>query len=204
MTIENIIGLILYIAPGFLTIEVYHSFYPVRERNNFILSTWSIIYGVGASAIVRSIDNGLLNNRLKSNVSGTFPSLSFIGVLFFVGILLGILLVLIHRGRFRISQKWPHFKGIAPKFGSTWAKINQPSNEDWAAVFLDDGAIYLGWIKQYTFDPNVEYQDFILSHAKRVDENLDTKYEIDGLGVYMNTKNIKRIEYLRGNAAAIQ
>jgi hypothetical protein len=55
MTVENIIGLILYIAPGFLAMEVYHAFYPVRERNNFILSTWSIIYGVTVSAIVRGM-----------------------------------------------------------------------------------------------------------------------------------------------------
>ena len=203
MSIEEIIGLILYIAPGFLTMEVYHAFYPVRERNNFILSTWSIIYGVTISALVRGIDSALLNNILQSS-QNTFPSFSFIIVLFFVGILVGLFLVLINIIRFRISQKWPQFKKIAPDPRSTWARINQPSNEDWAAVFLDDGAIYLGWIKYYTFDPNADNQDFLLSHAKRVDENLKIKYEIDGSGVYINTKDVKRIEFLKGGTTSIQ
>ncbi|UCH94554.1 MAG: hypothetical protein JSV88_30400 [Candidatus Aminicenantes bacterium] len=203
MSIEEIIGLILYIAPGFLTMEVYHAFYPVRERNNFILSTWSIIYGVTISAFVRGIDTALLNNILQSN-KNTFPSFPFIMVLFFVGILVGLFLVLINRIRFGISQKWPQIKGMAPDPRSTWAKINQPANEDWATVFLDDGAIYLGWIKYYTFDPNADNQDFLLSHAKRVDENLNIKYEIDGLGVYINTKDVKRIEFLKGETISIQ
>jgi hypothetical protein len=203
MSIAEIIGLILYIAPGFLSMEVYHAFYPVRERNNFILSTWSIIYGVTISALVRGIDSALLNNILKSN-EDTFPSFPFIIVLFFVGILVGFFLVLINIIRFRISQKWPRFKRIAPDPRSTWARINQPSNEDWAAVFLDDGAIYLGWIKYYTFDPNADNQDFLLSYAKRVDENLKVKYEIDGAGVYINTKDVKRIEFLKGGTTSIQ
>lgn len=203
MSIEEIIGLILYIAPGFLTMEVYHVFYPVRERNNFILSAWSIIYGVTVFTLVRSIDSALLNNILQSNKK-TFPTFPFIIILFFFGILVGLFLVLINRFRFVISQKWPQFKVIAPDPRSTWAKMNQPSNEDWAVVFLDDGSIYLGWIKYYTFDPNADNQDFLLSHAKRVDEKLNIKYEIDGFGVYLNTKDVKRIEFLKGQTTSIQ
>jgi hypothetical protein len=203
MAIEHIIGLILYIAPGFLTMEAYHAFYPVRERNNFILSTWSIIYGVAISAVVRSIDSTLLNNLLQSKTR-SFPSLPLIMVLFLFGILAGLLLVLINRIRFRIAQKWPKLKKIAPDPHSTWAIINQSSNRDWAVAFLDDGAIYLGWIKYYSFDPNADNQDFLLSHAKRVDEQLKVKYEIDGNGVYMNTKNIKRIEFSKGETTSIQ
>ena len=141
MSIEHIIGLILYIAPGFLTMEVYHAFYPVRERNNFILSTWSIIYGVAISAVVRSLDSTLLHNLLQSKTRA-FPSLSLIMVLFLFGISTGLLLVLINGIRFRIAQKWPKFKKIAPDPQSTWAIINQSSNRDWAVVFLDDGAVY--------------------------------------------------------------
>jgi hypothetical protein len=106
MTVENIIGLILYIAPGFLAMEVYHAFYPVRERNNFILSTWSIIYGVTVSAIVRGIDSALLNNILKSNKS-TFPSFPFIIVLFTVGIIIGLIGVLINRKQFHQTPGVP-------------------------------------------------------------------------------------------------
>lgn len=203
MTIENIIGLILYIAPGFLTREILHAFYPVRERTEFIQTTWSIIYGITVSSFVRGVDTALLNNILQSNVKA-IPSFPFIMVLFLVGVLLGLFLVLINWLRFRISQKWPKFKKLAPDPQSIWAKINQPSNEEWALVFLDDGAIYLGWIKYYSYDPNADSQDFLLSHAKRVDESLNIKYEIEGIGVYLNTKNIKRIEFLKDESTVIQ
>jgi len=203
MAIENIIGLILYIAPGFLTREILRAFYPVRERTDFIQTTWCIIYGIIVSSAVRGIDSTLLNNLLKSNGKG-FPSFPFIMVLFLAGILLGLFLVLINWLRFRVSQKWPKFKKLSPDPQSIWAKINQPSNEEWALVFLDDGAIYLGWIKYYSYDPNADSQDFLLSHAKRVDETLNIKYEIQGIGVYLNTKNIKRIEFLKNESTVIQ
>jgi len=64
-------------------------------------------------------------------------------------------------------------------------------------VYLDDGAIYLGWIKEYTFDPDVESNDFLLAGAKRVDDNLNTTYLVNGQGVYLNTRNVKRIEFVR-------
>lgn len=197
MTIENIIGLILYIIPGFLAMEVYHAAYPVRERDNFILSTWSIIYGAAISSFVKFIDSHLLKNALHSD-SSSLPSFSFLIVLIVFGLLVGFLGVLFNKIRFWISQKWPKFKKIAPIPQSTWAKINAYSNIDWAVVFLDDGSIYLGWIKDYTYDPNSENQDFLLSHASCVDESLNIKYEITGCGVYMNTKNIKRIEFVQG------
>ena len=68
----------------------------------------------------------------------------------------------------------------------------------WAVIFLDDNSIYLGFIGTYRYDPDATDQDFLLAKAKRVDENLNVQYEIDGLGVYLNTRNVKRIEYYQG------
>jgi len=74
-------------------------------------------------------------------------------------------------------------------------KVNRPSN-DYAVVYVDDGSIYLGWIKDYTFDPDAEDNDFLLADAKRVDEQLKELYSITGRGVYLSTRNVKRIEFV--------
>jgi len=71
-----------------------------------------------------------------------------------------------------------------------WLKVNLPETKDWAVVFLNDRSIYTGWIKEYSFDPDNAYHDFLLARAKRVDENLKEKYVIDGLGVYLNTRDV--------------
>lgn len=65
-------------------------------------------------------------------------------------------------------------------------------------MFLDDDSIYLGYVKAYRADPDESEQDFVLGQVKRVDEHLQILNEIDGLGVYLNTRNVKRIEYYKG------
>ncbi len=40
---------------------------------------------------------------------------------------------------------------------------------------------------------------FLLSKAQKIKDDGDIEYCIDGLGVYLNTKNVKRIELLNGN-----
>ncbi len=71
-------------------------------------------------------------------------------------------------------------------------------NRDWAVVFLSDGAIYCGWIKEYSFEPDAENHDFLLTKAKRVNNHLKLNYTVDGLGVYLNTRDVKRIEFVKG------
>jgi hypothetical protein len=69
---------------------------------------------------------------------------------------------------------------------------------DWSVVYLDDGSIYLGVVHQYRSNPNDQDQDFLLAKAQRVDDKLQTLYLVTGQGVYLNTRNVKRIEYLAG------
>ena len=38
--------------------------------------------------------------------------------------------------------------------------------------------------------------DFLLAEAKRVDDDLVERYAVTGRGVYLNTRNVKRIEFV--------
>ncbi|MBI3920889.1 MAG: hypothetical protein HY318_05665 [Armatimonadetes bacterium] len=83
---------------------------------------------------------------------------------------------------------------------SIWAKINLQNEGYWALVRLkENGVFYLGWISDYTFDTDSPDQDFLLRDARCVDENLQVKYFVAALGVYLNTRDVQAIEYIHAD-----
>lgn len=197
MPTNNLIEFVLYVIPGFLAVEIYRATYPAKERSEFNQIGWSILVGLFIVSFVKWIDNKFCSNVLNSNSPG-LPGLRFTCALILCGVLVGLFWIYIHYGRFVLSQKFKLLNKIAPDPQTIWAKINQSTNENWCVVFLDNGSIYMGYISQFTYDPERESYDFLLGKAKRVNEELEEKYIIDGIGVYLNTKDVKRIEFLKG------
>ena len=197
MPVKDLLEFILYIVPGFVALELYRASYPAKERNQFAQISWSIILGVLIFTFTKWVDENFLENVLQSQKEG-FPSSRFIFSLLFVAFVTGGGMILLHFLRFQLSTLHNKLSFIAPDPQSIWAKINLKTNKDWAVIFLNDGSIYIGWISLYTYDPNTENQDFLLSKARRVDEKLNAKYIIDGQGVYLNTRDVKRIEFVKG------
>lgn len=197
MPTEKIIEIILYIIPGFLAIEIYRSVYPGKSLSEFAQAVWSIIYGVLIFLTIKLADKYYFSGSHFSS-SDKYPNLKFIIALFVCGVFVGLGRCAIHWLRFKLSEKYKLLSHLRPKPQSIWAKINENTNQDWAVVYLEDNSIYIGYISEYTYDPNQEDQDFLLSKAKRVDENLKEKYIINGIGVYLNTRKIQRIEFFKG------
>jgi len=192
--IEHLADFILYVMPGFIALQLYRAKYPVKGLSEFLQVSWCLIYGIVLAGTVRWIDHRFLNGRLHSDEAG-LPWLRFVIALAIAGLFLGALLISVRWARFTLAMKYVRFSALEPDPQSIWAKVNQPSSE-YAVVYLDDGAIYLGWIKEYTFVPDAESNDFLLADAKRVDERLNTIYVVNGQGVYLNTRNVKRIEFV--------
>lgn len=198
MPTEHLFEFVLYVIPGFLSVEIYRSIYPAKQKSEFAQIGWSILFGVLIVVSVKWIDKKFFSNQLYSNIQ-EFPGMRFTAALFVGGVIVGIGRVLLHFIRFQLSQRFKLCRNISPDPQSIWAQINQPNNKCWAVVFLEDNSIYMGYISKYTFDPDNTDQDFLLGEAKRVDENLVEKYTIDGIGVYLNTRDIKRIEFMKGS-----
>lgn len=196
MPFQNVVEILLYIVPGFLALQIYRARAPIKRHSDFYDIASSIVFSVPVVVLIRWLDLRALGGSLHTSAS--FPYMRYVLVLLGTGIVGGLLLIAIHEIRFRLPQKWPALYMLAPDPQSIWARLNQPWNQDWAIVFLDDGAIYRGWISEYTFDPDQESQDFLLSDATRVDENLKELYAIKGTGVYLNTRNVRRIEFIAG------
>ncbi|MBS4028742.1 MAG: hypothetical protein KGZ58_08895 [Ignavibacteriales bacterium] len=196
MPTQTIIEFFLYITPGFLAFQIYRSLYPAKPASDFSQITWSVIYSVFIYVGVLWVDDTYLNKSLKSP-STEFPNIYFAFALYVSAVALGLTVSLFHFTRFKIATKFNSLRRLLPDPQSIWAKVNQSTNRDWAVVYLNDNSIYLGYIAEYTFDPSADDQDFLLSDAKRVDESLREIYTVDGIGVYLNTRNVSRIEFLK-------
>ena len=213
MSIEfsNILSILVFLIPGFIARELLLSAFPARKQSTVHTVVWSIVYSfillialhlVGKCCNVESLDFILKNNN-------AFKPLSIV-ILILSGIVLGVFLIALAEARFHIyrfcneslltdewqSKIYPYTKyiGIPPDTGSIWAEINSLTDGYHAVVFLDDNSIYRGWIGKYTYDPNVPDHDFLLSGAVKIDEDFVELYKIEGPGIYMNTRNVKRIE----------
>ncbi len=187
----------MYAMPGFMALHIYRSVYPVKGLSEFLQAAWSLIYGVVLGSFVRAFDATYLGHALHSADDG-FPRLPFIVGLLTAGVVWGLLLAGFNWVRLVLSDKVQLLQFIAPDVQSIWAKVNRSQATDWAVVFTDDGAIYVGWIKEFTYDPDADDNDFLLSLAKRMNEDGSLRYDVDGQGVYLNTKNVKRIEFVKG------
>ncbi len=198
MPIKNIVELILYVSPGFIALEVFFWIYPVRERREFRHFTWSLILGVIIFVGLSWIDRVWLASLLQGDVAEVINT-KFIVALFITGAFLGIIFSVIRSLLQWLGDKINWLSFINPGSQAVWVKVNQSKLNEWVIVFLTDGSIYSGWISTYRFDPNSEIQDFLLKDAKRVGENLNEIYSVDGLGVYMNTRDVVRIELVKGS-----
>jgi Family of unknown function (DUF6338) len=192
--VEHLADFVLYVMPGFIALQLYRAKYPVKGLTEFLQVSWCLIYGIALAGTVRWVDHRFLRSSLYSD-DGGLPWLRFIIALAVAGLLLGVLLISVRWTRFALARKYLGLRGLEPDPQSIWVKVNQPSSE-YAVVYLDDGSIYLGWIKEYAFVPEAESNDFLLAGAKRVDEQLNTIYLVNGQGVYLNTRNVKRIEFI--------
>ncbi|MBG0785806.1 MAG: hypothetical protein H0S79_11955 [Anaerolineaceae bacterium] len=201
MPIQTFAEFLLYIVPGYLTIQIYRWRYPVKEKGSFFEIASSVTIGVFIVYLGIWIDKHVFCYYFVSNSDG-LPTFRFLVLLFSTSILCGLLLIGQRELRNYLSKTCPKLNWIASGVDSDWVKINSKNNDDWAVVFLDDGSVYLGWIKNYTYNPNFKDQDFILSNAKRLNNDLSVMYVIDGIGVYLKTENVKRIEFVNGTPKA--
>ncbi|MFC1596215.1 DUF6338 family protein [Candidatus Margulisiibacteriota bacterium] len=199
MTIGNILEFFIYIVPGFIAVEIYTSYYPCRQESQFRETTKSALIGISLFYVLKYLDTNHFSNFLIGHHIVYAQSAKFIVILLILGVVIGIILVIWRRLKEYLLNRFPILRVIIVNNDlNTWATLNKKDNKDWVIVYLKCGQIYLGWIKHYSLIPNEENQDFLLTKAKRVDDNLRTIYIIDGKGVYINTRDISHLEYASG------
>ncbi len=196
MPIDNIIDFIVYVLPGFIASEIYYSHYPVKERAPLTQLAQSVIGGVIIVSFLRWLDLTYLAGALHTSATNP-PDMVFVASIIFSGVAVGYLISWQYSLRGWLAQRFSWLSWLYSDPDNIWQFVNRPSVEDWVVVYLNKGGVYLGWISMYRFDPDAEDQDFLLSNARRVDDQLNVIYPIDGIGVYLNTRDISRIEFVK-------
>jgi hypothetical protein len=192
MSFNDIISFFLYVIPGFISTEIYRAKYPGKKDSDFSQITWSVVISILLIIVATWIDGCFKWNLFPKNVS--FPKFQTIAVLMVLAFLLAYLRI----AKRKLTEKHQWLKLFKVKPLAIWPLVNNISVPQWACVTLTDGSKYLGWIKEWTYDPNDTDQDFLLSDAQKIDEKFNTIYEIDGQGVYLRTSWVVSIEFFKG------
>jgi hypothetical protein len=195
VTIQNIVDFITYVAPGFIASEIYYSHYPVKQRTALTQLAQSVVGGVVIVSLIRWLDTDLLAGAIHSSLPG-IPDIRFAFALIAFGLLSGYVAVAQLSLRSTLARRFERLSWLSYSPDSIWQFVNRPDVKDWSVVYLKDGSIYLGWISRYRFDPDAPDQDFLLAKARRVNDRLRLIYEVDGIGVYLNTRDVNRVEFV--------
>lgn len=202
---------ILTIIPGFLALSIYWSKHPIKRPSDFVFTTSSIIIGSFITIIFLVFDQyfffdvfqtkQVIEKFLSSSNSDQLKSETII--MFTVGQLLsGILFGIFFyylRELYKYFQlkEWKYFKFIHYR-PEPWMYINEQLESQWHRIYINDDLMYIGTITYYSKDPNLIDYAFILSNANlyRFTNGLYLKIDEVIPHIYLNTRDIKRIEFL--------
>ncbi len=115
------------------------------------------------------------------------------------GIIFGFIRIGFYKIRFYIARKSKKLEWIAPEYLTVWESvINQAEGNEWLKVHLVDGSIYVGYIKEWSFNPDKSVQEILLGEASKVNKEMELEHEVSGQGIYLTTNSISRMEFLEG------
>jgi hypothetical protein len=198
----DILSAILYLLPGFIYTEIWRNFVPSKYDRDFARILYSMLWSIFFLFLAYLFDNifDLLNIFSCKESDKVSIGSNFINIKLFAFLYLTSLLTVFTRIGFRklryLALKIDKFKFLAPKPYVLWYKIQRDKN--WALVITKDAQRYLGYISDYTFDPNCpDETDLLLSDADCVNEDMTSKYKITGQGLYIKLSEISRIEFYK-------
>ena len=194
----------LFILPGYIALSIFRKVYPTKQKGELHLAVWSVVWSGLFVLILSEFDRRWFAGHLETSAffgGDERPATRALVGLLLVALVAGGLLVFQVRLRNFASKKVAWLEWLGPDQMSVWAKLNARDDRSWCVVYLNDGASYLGWIHTFSADPEQTDQEFFLARAKRVRDDLSVMYSVDGPGVYLSTKGVTRIEFVRGQSS---
>ena len=174
------IGLLLYLTPGFLAIQLYRVSYPAKRMSQFEHVALSIVYSfiilLGLAATSWFFDNNDFNLFNLTRDASIQPMTIF--VLLIGGFVWYIFLV----GFYRLRKLIPFLPNPDPQ--AIWPVVatHAPDDELWALVRTKQGIYYIGWLDKYSFDPAAENHEFVLRPAYLLDADLAVRRDLGKRG----------------------
>lgn len=195
----DVLVLLLYLLPGFLAVQLYRAHYPAKPQSQFEVAVWSILHSfivhlglAGVGWVAHELGYGDLDIPSLKTDSEIQPKT--ISVLLGGGTVWGGVLIASYWVRVKVS----FFPTPDPQ--AIWHVVvdNAPKKDLWMLARTKQDVLYLGWVKEYSFDPSAEDHEFLLRPAYLVDNNLHVQRDLTLGGVYLNTRDIESLEMIPG------
>ena len=174
------IGLLLYLAPGFLAIQLYRVSYPAKRMSQFEHVALSIVYSfiilLGLAATSWIFDNNDFNLFNLTRDASIQP------MTIFVLLIGGFVWYIFPVGFYRLRTLIPFLPNPDPQ--AIWPVVatHAPDDELWALVRTKQGIYYIGWLEKYSFDPAAENHEFVLRPAYLLDADLAVRRDLGKRG----------------------
>jgi len=119
MPTENLLEFLLYIAPGFLAVELYSYYFPAKERNSLTQIAKSVICALIIIGVVQYLDENYFANWLQSTNPG-LPNMKYCIALIIGGVIAGYIAVFQQKVRISLDQNYQKLSWFAKEPDSIW------------------------------------------------------------------------------------
>ena len=196
MFITDLVYIIALIMPGYIAISIFDVKYPPIKNSFGEKSLLSLVYSLVIISTLLFIVGEDTFTITKTSKDGISIISKEIFIVVGTGIISGILLILFSELKFWLSRRYENLQWLEPGYRSVWARMNYKNRfqeNRWCQVILNDGSNYIGWIKDWSYDPNEREFDFYLRETEQVGD-MCNNYELEG--VYIKSENISHIKYI--------
>lgn len=194
MDVANITAVLLYVAPGFLAVQLRYFLVPARKGSDFELLAWSVVISVAsyeAACFAVFLRHGA--GWRDATGLGNWPFVLFQwGFAFALGYLLAFVSTrdLTRRLLLRVGIDYSQFPSV---WNETWQR---PQGAPWVRVRMTDGSVCCGAVAQYTRDPAETDREMYLYPIFSLDEQDEPKERLPGVGVFIRAAQIVSVELL--------
>lgn len=151
--------LLLLFVPGYIALSIQTKYLPKKRPDNFDATWLSILYSfiVGiAFELLRMIKNVVLPNKVIVG-DGSLKHLVFL----LLGVVLGFILTKVPNNILGKKISSVFNKNLDANIG-VWETAMRQKEGAWVIVYLKNGMIYRGELRDFTDDPNTERKELQL------------------------------------------
>lgn len=164
MTIAELLDAIpevlLYIAPGFVSIKIEEEFLPRKTHNRLDTVLFSILYSFIVGIVYQTIFAAIFPSSNEENNVVIKQAVCLL-----LGVALGLFLVRIPPTIIGKTVGKIFGEGLSSA-SSVWVEAMKNKTGAWATVYLKNNLVFTGALSNYTMDPDEEIKEVLLTNYR--------------------------------------
>lgn len=152
--------ILLYIAPGFVSIKIEEAFLPRKTHNRLDTVLFSILYSFIVGIVYQAVFAVIFSSSNEENNVVIKQAVCLL-----LGVALGLFLVKIPSTRIGKGMRNIFGEGLSSA-SSVWVEAMKNPTGAWATVYLKNNLVFTGALNNYTMDPDEEIKEVLLSRYR--------------------------------------